>query len=122
MEDIDPFILDSQWYGYWGPGVVMSQGISSHGIGLDISEYSCLISRKVGILVIHWLHYNHEIFITMLSGFHYYVHPVVLKLGGLVQERCYSSALAMELCLSCTNTYQGYPAKRALPAMLTHGR
>ena len=43
---------------------------------------------------------------------------------GLVQERRNSIANTLELHLSWTNPliYEWYPAKRALPAMLTHGR
>ena len=42
--------------------------------------------------------------------------PVTSRQGedidGLVQERCNSSALAMELCLSCTNPSIWYQQKR----------
>ena len=38
--DKEPFILNGQFHDYWCPGDARSQGISSHGVDLVLSEYS----------------------------------------------------------------------------------
>ena len=45
IEDKDLFVLLSQYRGCWWPGDARSQGISSHGIDLVLSEYFSLSTR-----------------------------------------------------------------------------
>ena len=47
LEDRAPLILHIQYHGCWCPGDTRSQGISSHGIGLLLLEYSSFSTRKV---------------------------------------------------------------------------
>ena len=41
------FILHSQYHGYWWPGALRCQGISSNGIDLVFMEYPGLSTRRV---------------------------------------------------------------------------
>ena len=45
-ENKDWFVPQSQHHGCWWPGDTWSQGISSHGIHIVLSEYSALSTRR----------------------------------------------------------------------------
>ena len=47
MKDKDLFILHTQYHSCWWPGDARSPGISSHGTGLIIPEYSSFITRMI---------------------------------------------------------------------------
>ena len=49
IEEKDSFILYVECHGCWCPGEARIQGISSHGIGLLLPEYSVFSTRRVNI-------------------------------------------------------------------------
>ena len=82
-----------QYYGCWWPGFLGLQGMTKHDVDLMLMEHSGLSTKRI----------------KTCSSFPLYLfHPLrqnttILHTDGLVQERRNSSALAMELCLSCMN-------------------
>ena len=52
MEDKDPLIPHIEYHGHWCPVDVQSQGISSHGIDLDLPGSSVFSTPSVNVFVL----------------------------------------------------------------------
>ena len=62
LSETDLFILHSQCHCCWWPGDARSQGISSHGITLDLPEYSGFSTRRLNSALNWWDEINNSPF------------------------------------------------------------